>query len=717
MKFSKRHYRPQVDQMDCGVASLAMVFGYYGSYYSLAHLRELAKTTMDGTTALGLVKVAEEIGFETRAIKADMSLFDLPDVTFPFVAHALKEGKLLHYYVVTGQDKDSIHIADPDPGVKLTKLPRERFAEEWTGVTLFMAPSPDYKPHKDQKNGLLSFIPILVKQRGLIVNIVLATLLVTLINIVGSYYLQSIIDTYVPDQMRSTLGIISIGLVIVYVLQQILSYAQEYLLLVLGQRLSIDVILSYIKHVFHLPVSFFATRRTGEIVSRFTDANSIIDALASTILSIFLDVSTVLIISVVLFSQNSNLFFMSLLALPIYTVIIFAFMKPFEKMNRDTMEANAVLSSSIIEDINGIETIKSLTSESSRYQKIDKEFVDYLKKSFTYSRAESQQKALKKLAQLLLNVGILWMGALLVMDNKMSLGQLITYNTLLVYFTNPLENIINLQTKLQTAQVANNRLNEVYLVASEFEEKKTVSDLSLLEGDMAFKQVHYKYGYGRDVLSDINLTIPQGSKVAFVGISGSGKTTLAKMMVNFYDPSQGEISLGGVNLNQIDKKALRQYINYLPQQPYVFNGTILENLLLGAKEGTTQEDILRVVELAEIREDIERMPLNYQTELTSDGAGISGGQRQRIALARALLTDAPVLILDEATSSLDILTEKRIVDNLMALDKTLIFIAHRLTIAERTEKVVVLDQGKIVEEGTHMDLLAQGGFYAHLVNS
>ena len=206
MKFGKRHYRPQVDQMDCGVASLAMVFGYYGSYYSLAHLRELAKTTMDGTTALGLVKVAEEIGFETRAIKADMTLFDLPDLTFPFVAHVLKEGKLLHYYVVTGQDKDSIHIADPDPGVKLTKLPRERFAEEWTGVTLFMAPSPDYKPHKDQKNGLLSFIPILVKQRGLIANIVLATLLVTLINIVGSYYLQSIIDTYVPDQMRSTLG-------------------------------------------------------------------------------------------------------------------------------------------------------------------------------------------------------------------------------------------------------------------------------------------------------------------------------------------------------------------------------------------------------------------------------------------------------------------------------------------------------------------------------
>ena len=238
----------------------------------------------------------------------------------------------------------------------------------------------------------------------------------------------------------------------------------------------------------------------------------------------------------------------------------------------------------------------------------------------------------------------------------------------------------------------------------------------MVQGDMTFKGIHYKYDYGQDILSDINLTIKQGSKIAFVGVSGSGKSTLAKMMVNFYNPSQGEIRLGDLNLNHIDKKSLRQYINYLPQQPYVFNGTILENLLLGAKEGTTREDILRAVELAEIREDIERMPLNYQTELTSDGTGISGGQRQRIALARALLADAPILILDEATSSLDILTEKRIVDNLMNLDKTLIFIAHRLTIAERVEKVIVLDRGKIVEEGSHADLLARNSFYTHLVN-
>lgn len=717
MKFRRKHYRAQVDTRDCGVASLAMIYDYYGSYYSLATLREAAKTTQEGTTAFGLVKVSEELGFETRAIKADMSLFDMEELTYPFIAHVLKEGKLLHYYVVTGQDKKYIHIADPDPAVKMTRLSRERFASEWTGVTIFIAPTPEYKPHKEKKNGLVNFIPLLVNQKGLITNIVVATLLVTIINIIGSYYLQSIIDTYVPSVMKNTLGIISIGLVVVYALQQVLSYAKEYLLLILGQRLSIDVILSYIKHIFNLPMSFFVTRRTGEIVSRFNDANSIIDALASTILSIFLDVSTIVIISFVLFSQNVNLFFISLLSLPIYAVIILAFMKPFERMNQEMMEANSIMSSSIIEDINGIETIKSLTSERTRYQKIDKEFVNYLKKSFSYSRAESQQKALKKLAQLILNVAILWMGANLVMDGKMSLGQLITYNTLLIYFTNPLENIINLQTKLQTAQVANNRLNEVYLVEPEFSNKKNVQDLSMVSGDIHFNEVSYRYGYGKDVLSDINLHIKNGSKVAFVGISGSGKTTLAKMIVSFFEPNKGEIFLNNVKLNQIDKRTLRRHINYLPQQPYVFNGTILENLLLGAAKGTTQEDIMRAVELAEIKSDIEKMPLNYQTELTSDGAGISGGQRQRIALARALLTDSPILILDEATSSLDILTEKRIIDNLMSLDKTLIFIAHRLTIAERTEHVVVLDNGKIIEQGTHKDLVSQNGFYAHLVNS
>lgn len=705
-------YVAQMDMRDCGVAALASIAKHYGSDFSLAHLRELAKTTKEGTTALGITEAAKKMGFETKAIKANMELFDMTDIPYPFIVHVNKEGKLQHFYVVYKAKKDYLIIGDPDPSVKVTKMSKERFEQEWTGVAIFLAPAPSYKPHKDKKNGLLSFLPLIIKQKTLITYIVLASLLVTLVNIVGSYYLQGILDVYIPNNMKSTLGIISLGLVITYILQQLMAFSQSYLLRVLSQRLTIDVILSYIRHIFTLPMSFFATRRTGEITSRFTDANSIIDALASTILSLFLDVSIVFIVGSVLVLQNIQLFLLTLVALPIYTVIIFAFLKPFEKMNHDVMQSNAMVSSAIIEDINGIETIKSLTSEELRYQKIDSEFVDYLDKSFKLSIYENVQTSLKHGAQLILNVAILWFGASLVMDSKISIGQLITYNTLLSYFTNPIENIINLQTKLQSAKVANKRLNEVYLVASEFE--GTTSMTSKLSGNITFHDVSYRYGFGTYTLSDLNLTIKQGEKVSLVGISGSGKTTLAKMIVNFYEPNQGNIRLGNMDLKMIDKKQLRQYINYLPQQSYIFSGSILDNLTLGASPDITQEDILMACQIAEIRADIEAMPLGYQTEL-SDGAGLSGRQKQRLALARALLTQAPILILDEATSGLDVLTEKKVINNLMQLtDKTIIFVAHRLSIAKQVDRVIVLDKGKLIEEGSHQELINKQGFYYHL---
>ena len=710
----KRTFVPQIDARDCGVAALASISKFYGSDYSLAHLRELAKTNKEGTTALGIVKAAKEMSFETRAIQADMSLFEMEDIPYPFIVHVNKEGKLQHYYVVYKNIKDHLIIGDPDPTVKVTKMTKERFASEWTGVAIFLAPAPSYKPHKDKKNGLMSFLPLIFRQRSLIFYIVLASLLVTLINIGGSYYLQGILDEYIPNQMKSTLGIISIGLIITYILQQMMSFSRDYLLTVLSQRLSIDVILSYIRHIFELPMSFFATRRTGEVISRFTDANSIIDALASTILSLFLDVSILIIIGSVLLVQNTNLFLLSLISVPIYIIIIFAFMKPFEKMNNDVMQSNSMVSSAIIEDINGIETIKSLTSEETRYQKIDSEFVDYLDKSFKLSKYSILQSSLKQGAQLILNIVILWFGAQIVMTGKISIGQLITFNTLLSYFTNPLENIINLQTKLQSAKVANNRLNEVYLVESEFKNTQTLTDTQFLAGDICFEDISYKYGFGRDTLNNINLTIKQGDKVSIVGISGSGKTTLAKMIVNFFEPYKGRITINNNDLKMIDKKVLRQHINYLPQQAYIFSGSILENLTLGANQMISQEDIIKACEIAEIRQDIEQMPMGYQTEL-SDRAGLSGGQKQRIALARALLTKAHVLILDEATSGLDVLTEKKVIENLMAMtDKTIIFVAHRLSISERTNQVIVLNQGKVIETGSHQELMTKQGFYHYL---
>ena len=716
MNSYKRTFVPQIDARDCGVAALASIAKFYGSDFSLAHLRELAKTNKEGTTALGIVKAADEMGFETRPVQADKTLFDMSDVPYPFIVHVNKEGKLQHYYVVYQTKKDYLIIGDPDPSVKITKMSKERFFSEWTGVAIFLAPKPSYQPHKDKKNGLLSFLPLIFKQKSLITYIVLSSLLVTIINIGGSYYLQGILDEYIPNQMKSTLGIISIGLIITYILQQAMSFSRDYLLTVLSQRLSIDVILAYIRHIFELPMSFFATRRTGEIISRFTDANSIIDALASTILSLLLDVSILILVGSVLLAQNPNLFLLSLISIPIYIFIIFSFMKPFEKMNHDVMQSNSMVSSAIIEDINGIETIKSLTSEENRYQNIDSEFVDYLEKSFKLSKYSILQTSLKQGTKLVLNIFILWFGAQLVMSSKISIGQLITFNTLLSYFTTPMENIINLQTKLQSAKVANNRLNEVYLVESEFQVQENPVHSNFLMGDIEFDDLSYKYGFGRDTLTDINLTIKQGDKVSLVGVSGSGKTTLAKMIVNFFDPYKGHISINHQDIKNIDKKVLRRHINYLPQQAYIFNGSILENLTLGGNNMISQEDILKACELAEIRQDIERMPMGYQTQL-SDGSGLSGGQKQRIALARALLTKAPVLILDEATSGLDVLTEKKVIDNLMSLtDKTILFVAHRLSIAERTNRVIVLDQGKIIEVGSHQELIQAQGFYHHLFN-
>ena len=710
------HYINQIDESDCGVACLAMILKHYDSTVSLAYLRNLAKTNTEGTTALGLVKTAEKLNFETKAVKADMTLFDIRDLPLPFIAHVVKEGGLLHYYVVLKVKKDYLIIADPDPTVGVTKIAKKRFEKEWSGVALFIAPTADYKPIKQDKKSLLAFVPGLLKQKSLVINIILAALLITIISIAGSYFLQAVIDTYIPNNMHGTLAIIAVGLLVFYIFQSIFTYAQNFLLAILGQRLSIDIILGYIRHIFELPMEFFATRKTGEIVSRFTDASKIIDALASTVVSIFLDVNIVIIMGIILIVQNSMLFWITLASLPIYIAVILIFAKPFDHLNQKEMESNAVLSSSIIEDIHGIETVKALNSENQRYQKIDTEFVDYLKKNLRYTKADTLQQALKLFIQLALNVIVLWVGAILVIHNKLSVGQLMTYNALLAYFVNPLQNIINLQTKLQSARVANNRLNEVYLVESEFQKKRPLKNAQQLQGDIVFENVTYRYGYGQNVLNQINLKIKSGNKLTIVGMSGSGKSTLVKLLVSFFEPIVGDILINNHSLKTINKHTLRSFINYVPQEPYIFSGTILENLELGNRNGVTLEDLFNACEIAMITQDIEKMPLQFDTLLDENGNTLSGGQKQRITIARALLSPAKVLIFDESTSGLDAITERKLVDNLMQLtDKTIIFIAHRLSIAQRTDNIVVLDNGDIVEQGTHQALLNKKGFYYSLV--
>lgn len=716
-KFYK-HYTPQIDESDCGVAALSMILKNYGSNVSISYLRNIAKTNKEGTTALGIIKTAEKLKFETKAIQADMTLFDIDNLPYPFIVHVVKNNKLLHYYVVLSANKNSVLIADSDPNVKLNRISKKKFLSEWSGVAIFITPTIEYKPVKEKKSGLLSLFHNVFKNKILLTNVITASILMTVISIVGSYFLQSIIDTYIPNGTKNTMAIIAIGLSIFYIFNSIFLYAKEFLLTILGQRLSIDIVLGYIKHVFDLPMEFFATRKTGEIISRFNDASKIIDALASTVISMFLDVGTVIIIGIVLAIQSPILFLITLLTLPIYIVIILIFSQYFEKLNMESMESNAIVSSSIIEDIRGIETIKSLNSEKQRYQRIDSQFIDLLKKNLEYSKKDILQRSIKNGIQLILSLVVLWIGANLVMTNKLSLGQLITYNALLVYFINPLQNIISLQPKLQSAKVANNRLNEVFLVESEYDQNAKAAHRLQLNKEIKFENIIYRYGYGKDILNNVNFSILPNEKITLVGISGSGKSTLVKLLVNFFKPTSGKITFDGQDIHKVNKKELRSFVNYVPQSPYVFSGTILDNLKLGNRPNISMEDIYKACELAMIKDDIEKMPLQYNSLIDEDGSTLSGGQKQRLTIARALLSTAQVIIFDESTSGLDTLTEKNLIDNLLKLsDKTIIFIAHRLSIAQKTDKILVLNNGSIVEYGTHDSLLSKKGIYYSLINN
>lgn len=613
--FKRYKYVSQIDMRDCGIAALSSIIQHYGSYYSLATLRRLAKTDNEGTTALGIIEAAKACGLDAQAIQTDLTLFNMENIPYPFIAHVNKNHKLQHYYVIYGVKKEYIILGDPDPQVKITKMPKEKFLSEWSGTAIFMLPSNEYQIFREKKKGLLSFVPEILNYKKFIFLIAITSILATLISIFGAYYLQEILDQYIPKQMYSTLGIVSIGLIITYIIQQTLTFLKELFLESLSIKLTSKIFLSYIEHVFNLPLDFFATRRTGEIVSRFTDATTIIDTLASIILSTVLYVTVLIFVGLTMLVQNNQLFLLTLLAIPIYTIIILVFVPTFDKINTEVMHANSKVSSAIIEDINGIETIKSLNSEEIRFKLINTKIKKYLNKSFQLNTLESLQNALKQTSQLILTVGILWVGAKLVMKNQISIGQLITYNTLLFYFINPLENIINLQIKLQSASVANTRLNDIYLVESEHNAIIPTTKNNPAIDDIVFNNVSYQYGFRKNTLDHINLTIRAGEKICFIGASGSGKSTLAKHFVNFYSPTQGEILLNGTNIEEIDKKQLRAYINYLPQEAYIFNGSILENLTLGTINKVNEQDIISACQTAEILSDIEKCLLVFKLKL------------------------------------------------------------------------------------------------------
>lgn len=581
----------------------------------------------------------------------------------------------------------------------------------------FFNPTIDYNKRQYkgiEKNG---YGQILKKQKLLILGLIILSLVITAINISSTYFLQFVIDNIIIKKSVFILTIFSISFIVVYICHSIAFYYRQILITLFGQKISVDISLAYIRHVICLPMSFFTIHKTGEIVSRFNDSNKITDTLGNFVVSSILDIAMIIIVGIFLYIQNLSLSIVVMMVFPIYIAIIILFSKPFNELNYKTMESGSQLNSSIIDALRGIETIKSINSEDKILNSITLEFNDLLKKSLSFSKIINFQYALKLGLDLIVNIVVIWFGAQMVIDNRISVGHLVSYSALLNFFLNPLQNLLELQPKLQTAIVADRRLNEVYLVSKENSISRIINDLELISGDIEIKNLNFQYGLGKKVLKGVSFKIKENEKIALVGLSGSGKSTIAKLLNGFIESENigEEILVNGHNVKDIERNILRNYINYVPQSSYIFSGTILENLTLGCREEVSESEILNAVEIAEIKKDIECLPEKYHTKLRENSLQFSEGQKQRLVIARAVLSKAKVLILDESTSNLDIVTEKKIISNLLKLnDRTIIFIAHRMSVVKKINNIIVLDSGKIIESGNHDELLKLNGIYSKI---
>ncbi|PRX29422.1 ATP-binding cassette subfamily B protein [Orenia metallireducens] len=710
-KFKKYICIKQHDTTDCGAACLAMIAKYYGLKIPITKIREAACTDKQGTNILGMIKAADELGFKAKGVRVEPKALK-NEFTLPAVAHVIIDS-LLHYVVIYEITEEDVVIADPAKGIEVYSL--EDFYEIWSGVLILITPDQRFKKG-DETIGLFErFSPILFAHKKLIIEIFLACMLYTGLSLAGTFYFKFLIDDILGNGLKNTLNIFTLGVLSLKIFNIFLNAFRSHLLLYLSNKMNISLIMNYYKHVLNLPLSFFDSRKVGEILSRLTDAGMIRSAISNATFTVLIDSLLVIFGGIILYLQNGKLFLLTLLHLPIYVTLIFIFSKYFRKIHRRRMEESAELNSYLVESISGAATIKAFNAEFNANLETEKRFIKRVKTGFKASIASNIQGVLHGILGTCSSLLILWVGSSEVIKGNLSIGQLMTFNALVGNFLGPLKSLIGLQPMLQKAIVAGDRLGEILDLESEIDDENRKLIKDKFQGNIKIKKLDFKYGTREKVLKNINLDIKSGEKIALVGESGSGKTTLAKLLLKYYLPEKGDIFIDDYNIKDISLDSLRGRIGYIPQDVFLFSGTVRENIAFGLKD-VSMEDIVDAAQKAQAHQFINKLPLRYETKIGERGSDLSGGQRQRIAIARAILRNPDILILDEATSNLDTTTERAIHKTINEVSRgiTTIIIAHRLSTIKSCDKIVVLEDGKVLEQGNHYDLIKERGKYYKL---
>ncbi|MBO9658764.1 MAG: peptidase domain-containing ABC transporter, partial [Chitinophagaceae bacterium] len=667
----------QRDLTDCGAACLASVAAWYGLNFPVARIRQLASTDKQGTNLLGLVEAAKQLGLSARAVKADAeSLLQLP---LPAIAHVALPNGLHHYVVIYKANKDLITVMDPGSGV-LQDLPSDNFYKLWTGILVLIAPLPEFEPGDHTQSPWSRLRMLLQPHRALLIQVMIGALFYTILGLSTSIFLQKILDNIIPDANQNLLNVLSMIMIGILLIQLFINYIRTLLTMQTGQQIDARLILGYYKHLLSLPQQFFDTMRTGEIISRMNDAVKIRAFINEALISLAVSVFILVFSFVLMFTSYWKLALIMLVVIPLYAVIYFISNKINRRTQRKLMEHNADLGAQLVESVNSIGTIKQFSLEEYANLKTENRFVKVLGSVYQSGVNSIRVNTATSFVSSLFVIILLWAGATFVLQRAITPGELLSFYALVGYFSGPAISLISLNRVMQDALIAFDRLFEIMDLQREEAANRMALEPSMV-GDIRLKDVHFRYGARASVFEGLTLDIPAGKVTAIIGESGSGKTTLLALLQNLYPLQSGRVSIGEFDIRYLTPASLRTVLSVVPQKVDLFAGTVRENIAIGEYDPDMKK-IIQVCKETGILEMIEGLPNGFDTMLGENGVNLSGGQRQRLAIARALYRDPEILILDEATASLDSAAEQKIQDALKQLQqqgKTIIIIAHRLS--------------------------------------